>query len=739
MLRKKIKIIMFILIFSLMFSSINVVNAAEIYQTEYTEEYKEWLELTEDEKKETIVPKMFDLDVDISENKVFTKIKTLMNSILTPRFDLRDSIIKNLQVRNQDNTMACWTFATLSSLETNLALKDNSKIYDYSESHMDYSTSQNFIDGKIQNGFSRNIAAGGNYQIGAAYLTNGNGAVVEEDLPFISTKENISLQDVQGKEVVTKVTDTEEFAMHTDSISKEELMLKMKEHIKENGSISAGIHGNNLFGTETGNKCYNNTTGAIYCNDNTKYPMDHNVSIIGWNDEYPKENFNENLQPSSDGAWIIRNSWGDKIEIGLETNLVNQVKKQLLTEHPEECEAKGWEKETDIPDEIAKAAIEEAGYILEDGKVYMPIGDNGYMYVSYEDANIYDQLFGIEKATENIDYDKIYQYNELGYNNAITIGTDIVYISNIFKRDKTKGEQLTEVSLNVMQKVKCKVYVNPNSGSKKVEDLVEVSLKAGDTETFDAGYHTLEFKKPITLTGDEFAVIIEVEAIEDGSVYCAVLSKTTNSFWDDFKETSNTSYITYGDFFKQNEWLDTVKNASQMNVMKSNLTIKAFTNEVELIPTPTANITPTPIPTEEADEPTPTLRPTKTPTVKPSKTPTPTAKPTNTPTSTSTASTTPTPTGETAKPKNTSTPKPTAPIVTATVTPLALNNQGNSNNDNSSSIEENSVEKNYITNSTTVENQSELPHTGTTEIVFGLIVVLVINMFIIYKKYKQIS
>ena len=29
------------------------------------------------------------------------------------------------------------------------------------------------------------------------------------------------------------------------------------------------------------------------------------------------------------------------------------------------------------------------------------------MYVSYEDANIADGLFGIVKASDNIDYDKI--------------------------------------------------------------------------------------------------------------------------------------------------------------------------------------------------------------------------------------------------------------------------------------------------------------------------------------------
>ena len=35
----------------------------------------------------------------------------------------------------------------------------------------------------------------------------------------------------------------------------------------------------------------------------------HAVMIVGWNDNFSKDNF-EGLKPSNDGAWLIRNSWG---------------------------------------------------------------------------------------------------------------------------------------------------------------------------------------------------------------------------------------------------------------------------------------------------------------------------------------------------------------------------------------------------------------------------------------------
>ena len=36
----------------------------------------------------------------------------------------------------------------------------------------------------------------------------------------------------------------------------------------------------------------------------------HAVTIVGWDDRYPKENFLEGNQPPENGAWLVKNSWG---------------------------------------------------------------------------------------------------------------------------------------------------------------------------------------------------------------------------------------------------------------------------------------------------------------------------------------------------------------------------------------------------------------------------------------------
>lgn len=37
----------------------------------------------------------------------------------------------------------------------------------------------------------------------------------------------------------------------------------------------------------------------------------HAVAVVGWDDNYSKNNFNANNRPQNDGAWLIKNSWGE--------------------------------------------------------------------------------------------------------------------------------------------------------------------------------------------------------------------------------------------------------------------------------------------------------------------------------------------------------------------------------------------------------------------------------------------
>ena len=176
------------------------------------------------------------------------------------------------------------------------------------------------------------------------------------------------------------------------------------------------------------------------------------------------------------------------------------------------------------------------------------------------------------------DYDKIYQYDELGANNAITYSGDSTYLANVFKRDTSnKKEVLNEIGINTLTSMeKCTVYINPRSDSKNITDLQKVELKEGDYENLVPGYNTIELKEPIELTGNSFVVVVRSEKTGT-KVNIPLISKNEN-YWSKFEAKEGVSFIATEDDIQSNQWLDTTKIE---NVTPGNITIKALTSYIE--------------------------------------------------------------------------------------------------------------------------------------------------------------
>ena len=507
-----------IIIVSTIFSGIVRAGVEKlILQPEYSEAYKQWMKLTEQERAIVQMPQRYD-----TKYNIFNIGMKASSSSIPTRYDLRDHIINknNIKIKSQGNTSACWAFAALSSLETNLSLKNQTKTYDYSERHMEYATSLTFKDGTNTKGFKREVGNGGNALIANAYLINGQGAVLESDMPFEDNENKINLSSI-NKKVATRVTDSLIFPSinSTDgAYIKQQKMNLVKNHIMNYGSVSAGIHGASIY-----SNYYNNSTGAIYCNNSVSCPIDHNVSIIGWDDNYSISNFNANCRPKNPGAWIIRNSWGES------------------------------------------AKNPSTGEIVK-------IGDNGIMYVSYEDINIGQILYGIINAKDSVDYDYIYQHDEMGATGAIMLNANKAYLANDFTRDSSKKEMLTEIGIDLLQDTKCNIYVNPNGTSKNINNLVLVKKALNYTE---AGYHTIELDNPIMLTGKSYTVVIET-ITSDNVTYIELETPVENTMFANVKNTKGVSYVTND--ISSGEWLDTVDNPLKLD--KGNICVKAFTKDI---------------------------------------------------------------------------------------------------------------------------------------------------------------
>lgn len=553
--------------------------ADSLSRMEYSEEYKNWLKISDEEKKKVMMPSPYNFKNSKTKYKNPLYYARMLGSSLNSRYSLKDTIPSNLTIRNQQQTNSCWAFATISSLETNLALSDyrnginTSKVYDFSERHMEYSSSKTFANGVTNPiGYNRNVGDGGSWWTAEPYFTNGNGAVAESEMPFENNENTINISEIQNKTVSSQVYDTIYFENYeyADDVEKAEIMNQIKQHIKNYGSVYARMHGSSSNSTLY--NCYNNDTGAKYCSNSILHAPDHAVAIIGWDDNYSVDNFAENSKPTSNGAWIVRNSWGERQEMNL-----LELKQEIYNTYPEQCNSRGWTEASLIPNEF----IEESGYSIEGNIAYVLVGDNGLMYVSYEDDNISDELRGIVKATDSVNYDNIYQYNNYYAMTGITVSSKIM-LGNIFEK-KSNIEYLTQVSLTAAETYTCRVYVNPNSSSFSKADLQLVSLKAGESETINAGYHTLEFAKPIKLTGDNFAVVIEITS-SDYSTSILLESKIENdSKFDVVTVESGKCFLATSHDLEKCTWQDLGKlSQSNSSLTNGDSTIKAFTTN-ELI------------------------------------------------------------------------------------------------------------------------------------------------------------
>ena len=539
-----------------------------IKPVEYTEEFKRWMELPEEERSKVLMPRMYDIPNTKAKTKNILKSALMVKSSNESRFTLQNVIPNNLIIKNQMSTGSCWAFSTIASLETNLALtgSDKSKVYDFSERHMVYATSRKFLNNKVnENGFNKQATDAGSYFIAETYLTNGLGAIDEAEMPFENNEDIIDISQIQNKTVTSQVYDTVYFPSYKETND----LTQIKEHIKTYGGVFAQIHGAKLM-----SGYYNNDTGAIYCDDANSCPTNHGVLIIGWDDNYAVENFLEEHRPSKPGAWIIKNSWGTKIEV----ITLEEAKQELFENSQDICQTMGWTSPEQIPDNLTQESFPE--YTLDNGVFYLKVGNDGFMYISYEDINVDTAIAGIQKSDNRVNYDNIYQYNNYGTSNAFIIPSTKVYLANIFNRNSSKTEYLTQVSLNAPQTYTCKVYVNPNGSSTAKSDLQQVQLKAGESEIFDAGYHTLEFLNPIKLNSDSFVVVIEIQSSLDDATLIYSESKLSEVSWyDNVKVENEKCKVTFGEFFDKNDWINLSELSTISNGVFSDCdsTIKAFT------------------------------------------------------------------------------------------------------------------------------------------------------------------
>ena len=331
-------------------------------------------------------------------------------------------------VKDQKTSGSCWAFTALTILESCI-LKAANVTYDFSEENM-----KNLMALYSHYGWNFTPNEGGNFRMSHGYLLSWLGPVLEVD------------DEYEDPSVLSPVLNS---VVHVHNV----LQLRhdnstdndaIKEALMKYGAVGIAINMNQ-------GRFYNARTYGYYCNE--KSSQNHAVTIVGWDDNYSKNNFKST--PEDDGAWIIKNSWGDY-----------------------------W-------------------------------GDDGYFYLSYYDASFWgDEIWRAPYTfilNDTVKFDKNYQYDVPGVTDFFYNTTSSVMYKNVFTSEgdeflagvSTYFNELTDwsVTVNVNDEFKAFKSGTSNRGYFTIDLDEMVLLKAGDV--FEVIFN-------ITVDGDAAFPISEI-------------------------------------------------------------------------------------------------------------------------------------------------------------------------------------------------------------------------------------
>ena len=439
-------------------------------------------------------------------------------------------------VRDQGIYGVCWSFSTISLIETNLMKKNlASSDIDLSELHLvnyTYNCVNDPLGGlegdvnKFDTSYGSVMQYGGNVEMAANSLLDWEGAVNEKVVPYtidyIRQVENEQLDDslAYGKDVA-----------HVQNFYRVNITSRddVKKAVMDYGAVSISYWSDQSSDWSTDN--YNSSTAAYYCPN--AYTSNHAVTIVGWDDDYSADNFA--TTPDGNGAWIVRNSWGSYY------------------------------------------------------------GKEGYFYLSYYDKSIYTVGYALEAELSN-NYDNNYQYDGAMLYGYMGYGGSNKY-ANIFeaKANQDGSENIKAVSFMTGRSTNLNYTVsiytnltdetNPESGTLAAQ-------KSGIT-TYD-GTYTVNLDSPVEINeGNKFSVVVEVRnasgktsylayerSMQSGKVgyWCTASAKENQSFvanpygyWEDFGKARSCNFIIKA--FTDNETQTPVVEVESVSLNKSEMTL----------------------------------------------------------------------------------------------------------------------------------------------------------------------
>lgn len=429
-----------------------------------------------------------------------------------------DTVIKSIQgqenglLSNKDfeyigSSLVCDSSTDLKLYFVNksrLTMKQIENQIDLSELHLAYYAYNSLLDplggteGDYAKYYMNNTSVqygylnrGGNYLMAARRMGQWCGPVSESDVPYSKVASNGYTASTIDTFLNTGLSD--EYAYSKDKAHLENTyMINIKENasdvkkaIKKYGAVGIMYSHN-----DTGYHYINNSY-----NDKTNNRAGHAVMVVGWDDNYSKDNFRYGVKPEKDGAWLIRNSWGDGT-----------------------------------------------------GSYY----NQSYFWMSYETFSLSDTAWVFDFSA-NDGYDNNYQVDG-GLN--VAHQSSCRKLANVFTTQTKQGvssEDLKAVSLSITSKTNVnytiEIYTDLKDKTKPISGTKQETATTTGQTTY-AGVYTIPLKSAVNLKpGTSYSVVVTTDtpAVDIEAAMTGDVNYNNEMVWENHASSDNTaSYYFYG-------------------------------------------------------------------------------------------------------------------------------------------------------------------------------------------------
>lgn len=418
-------------------------------------------------------------------------------------------------VKDQGNWGICWAFSSTAISEASLIKefpdKFNSGNTDLSENLLAYMVSHPSLYGKLNpsgdyatytaSSATDYLTLGGNVWAAGLGLMNGIGPYNENsDYPYSEYNTpsivNKNFTESEYYEVrnssVAKITGV--FQAHINNNSDND---EFKQLIMDYGAASLSYCDTANYGRTDGKFGSDGSSYYYYCPE--AYTSNHAVTVVGWDDSIPASAFN--TAPAGDGAWLIKNSWGEYSR------------------------------------------------------------DNGYFWLSYYDKSISGVGIAYDFTVDGADdyFDTRYSYD--GGNSLASFGYSRpdIYGANVFTADEDSYVTGAATYTSEGNNIELSVYTglqnasDPTSGTKSaVATMSNVKYE---------GYYSLKFDAPVKVKkGESFAIVAKITK-DSGTVRIySEYGYSMNGLTYSLKANKGESFYTYNPSYGWFDCTDSGKN-----------------------------------------------------------------------------------------------------------------------------------------------------------------------------------